>query len=403
MLQSTSILVFADNPKSFSIRLKNKAELLRENEVVKIELTSIVETYPYFDSHSFYLKENEKNIEFEIVNDPITGEKILIILLKFEPYEVKDLTFINTSDIIIEPNDRTNSYLGEKVNYEFKDKIYSVGEFIKVKSARIPADHYPHDALYQFEGPGWESEKVGYRLYLDERNRTDIFGKKINGLFLDITGKNDLISDGNESYQKMLEWGRDIFKVGNSLGIGSIGSYYNNKVTTVSETDSIYCEIYNNNLVSRVKTIHYGWDLYKKFDITTSYTIFANSRLTKVDVSLNNDIENLCTGLAKHDNTEFFVSDQKNGWNYIALWGKQTLENDNLGIAVFFNNSDLIKISEDELNYFIVLKPENKLLTYYFAAAWEQELNGIKSKDEFIKYLKDQSERLNNPIQIEFE
>jgi hypothetical protein len=402
-LLSTGILLFADNTKSFSIHLENTTELFREAEVVKIELTSLIETYPDFDFNSFYIKENEKDLEFEITHDVINGGKILFILLRFEPYEVKKLKFINSSENKTGTSDRTNAYLGEKINYEFKDSIYFGGEFIEVKSAKIPLNHFPHDALYQFEGPGWESEKVGYRLYLDERNRTDIFGKKTNGLFLDITGKIDLISDGNESYQTMQDWGRDIFKVGNSLGIGSVATYYNNEVVTVSETDSIYCETFNNKLASSVKTIHYGWELSNNLDITTTYTILANSRLTEVDVSLNNDIENLCTGLAKHDNTEFFVSDQKNNWNYIALWGKQTLENDSLGIVVFYNKTNLIKISEDELSQFIILKPDNKSLTYYFAATWEQEPTGIKSKNEFINYLNNELIRLNNPIKINFD
>jgi hypothetical protein len=110
------------------------------------------------------------------------------------------------------------------------------------------------------------------------------FGKKVNELYLDVIGKNDLVSAGNESYQKLQDWGMDIFKVGNSLGIGSIAAYYEDKVTTISETDSIYCEISDNNLVSSVKTIHYGWSLDKKYNVSTSYSIAANSRLTEVNV-----------------------------------------------------------------------------------------------------------------------
>src|SRR5699024_9483422 len=31
---------------------------------------------------------------------------------------------------------------------------------------------------YQFEGPGWENDKIGFRLYFDERNGIDIWGKQ---------------------------------------------------------------------------------------------------------------------------------------------------------------------------------------------------------------------------------
>ncbi|OGV02713.1 MAG: hypothetical protein A2330_08285, partial [Ignavibacteria bacterium RIFOXYB2_FULL_36_7] len=294
----------------------------------------------------------------------------------------------------------TQAYLGQKTGYEKKEGFFTGGYFQSVNQTKVPSGHFAHDALYQFEGPGWESEKVGYRLYLDERNRTDIFGKKISGLFLDITGKNDLVSDGNESYQKMLDWGRDIFKVGNSLGIGSIATFYNNKVVTVTEIDSTLCMIFDGNLVSEVETTHYGWNLDKKYNVTTRYSIKANSRITEVNVLPDKGIENLCTGLAKHENTEFIVSKEDKDWRYISIWGVQTLENDNLGIAVFYNKSSLVEISGDDLSHFVILKLRDKKLTYYFTAAWEQEGGGIKSKEEFLKYLDDELIKLNNPTKV---
>ena len=48
----------------------------------------------------------------------------------------------------------------------------------------------------------------------------------------------------------------------------------------------------------------------------------------------------------------------------------------------------------------IILKPENNNLTYYFTAAWEQERGGIKSKEEFLKYLDDELIKLNNTIKV---
>ena len=81
----------------------------------------------------------------------------------------------------------------------------------------------------------------------------------------------------------------------------------------------------------------------------------------------------------------------------------QTLvnENDKLGIAVFFKSDRLIEINEDELSYIVKLKPNNGNVTYYFAAAWEQEENGIKNIDEFKKYLEETLITLSNPVIVE--
>jgi hypothetical protein len=397
-----SFILFSSNllAGSFTIKVKNPLDTHRNNEIIEIGLEHLSKNFPDFDFNSFSVSEMGKGVPFEVIPGRNSHENIILILLDFLPDETKEIVFTesNQGEKI---EKRTQAYLGKKRDYELKDGFYTEGQFEEITNEMVPADHFAHDALYQFEGPGWESERVGYRLYLDDRNRTDIFGKKKPDLIIDKIGKNDLVSDGKESYQKMQDWGQDIFKVGNSLGIGSVGTYQDS-VITISETDSVFCGIINNNLISCIKTIHYGWRTNNKNinRIETLYSIAAGSRLTKVDLKLDTDIDNLCTGLAKHENTEFFKSNN-NEWGYIALWGKQTLANDNLGIAVFYNKSNLIELKEDQLSYLVLLGPEDNRLTYYFAAAWEQEQNEIKNKEKFISYLNDILNGLSHPIIVE--
>jgi len=77
-----------------------------------------------------------------------------------------------------------------KVDYDFKNGKYLGGRFQNFSRVRIPDDHTDHNALFKYEGPGWESDKVGYRLYIDWRNRIDIFGKQTNDLVLSNVGIN---------------------------------------------------------------------------------------------------------------------------------------------------------------------------------------------------------------------
>jgi len=114
----------------------------------------------------------------------------------------------------------------------------------------------------------------------------------------------------------------------------------------------------------------------------------------------------MCTGLAKHENTRFVKEQPKtpDEWGYIALWGNQSLagEDDQLGIAVIYRGSQFDRITEDDLNYVVILKPEGKLVNYYFLAAWDQEPNGIKSEGDFVKYLKETILKLDKPLVMEF-
>ncbi|MEJ2507558.1 MAG: DUF4861 family protein [Ignavibacteriaceae bacterium] len=132
-------------------------------------------------------------------------------------------------------------------------------------------------------------------------------------------------------------------------------------------------------------------------------SISKGSRLTKCNLSVSDDPDNLVTGLAKYEGTDFIKNNGKGGWSYIALYGNQTLAGpeDKLGIAVFFRSKDLIALTEDDLNYVIKLKPLNGKLNYYFCAAWDQEPDGIKNEIQFIKYLDEKIEQLDKPLIVE--
>jgi len=294
---------------------------------------------------------------------------------------------------------RTYAELAMKFDAVYKDKKFNGDQFENFTKVVVPKIHKDHDALFKYEGPGWESEKVGYRFYLDWRNATDIFGKKVNELVLHKVGTNDVIAK-DDSYHEMQEWGMDIFKVGSTLGIGSIGMMDNDKIEMVSKTDQVSCEIsFNGPLLSEVVTKYNGWLVGEnKYDLISKLSISAGSRITNVNLEINENAPNIITGLAKHNNTEFIKSSADGDWQYIALWGKQTLADDNLGIVLFFKKSDLIKQSEDEINYFVSLKPVNNNVNYAFAAAWEKEPNGIKSQEDFIKYINNEITKLNNPL-----
>src|SRR5699024_10733179 len=72
---------------------------------------------------------------------------------------------------------RTQAELSIKKGGKFENREYIGGKFENVDSLRVPDEHTDHSWFIRYEGPGWESDKVGYRFYLDWRNATDVFGK----------------------------------------------------------------------------------------------------------------------------------------------------------------------------------------------------------------------------------
>jgi hypothetical protein len=151
-----------------------------------------------------------------------------------------------------------------------------------------------------------------------------------------------------------------------------------------------------------IKTKYYGWQAGNmKTDLKSLLSIHAGSRMTRHQLYLSKEVDNICTGIVKHEMAEKIVQDSVKGkWAYFATYGKQSLANDKLGMAIFYKSDDLVQLTEDEDSHVVVLKPDNKELEYYFAAAWENEKEGIKNINQFREYLETAITLLNNPLKV---
>ncbi|MDP2301759.1 MAG: DUF4861 family protein [Ignavibacteria bacterium] len=388
---STEIL----GQESSTITVTNPTEMYLKDSFIEIDVKNLSESFSLFNvkeeiPYQIFSDNGKSKLGFVI--DLLPGQKMELNLSKQNPNVKKQFP------------PRTYAELAMKPGNIHIDGKFRGNSFQNVTKIKVPAIHKDHDALFKYEGPGWESEKVGYRFYLDWRNATDIFGKKVNELILNKVGVHDTVAK-DDSYHQMQEWGMDIFKVGSTLGIGSIGIMSDGKVNMVSKTDSIYCEIFENGPIrSKIRTNYFGWLVGdKKFNLQADLSITAGSRLTKTELLVDGNPDNIVTGLAKYKGTNFIKSHAEGEWKYIALYGNQTLvnENDKLGIALFYKSSAAISLSEDQINHIVQLKPINGKIEYYFCAAWEQEPEGIKSETEFVNYINQTLHLLNNPIKTQ--
>jgi hypothetical protein len=152
----------------------------------------------------------------------------------------------------------TQAEISHKVGGEWRPrkekpelKEYVGGTFQNVTRFTAPPEHTDHSNFVRYEGPGIESDKVAYRVYLDWRNGFDIFGKKVAAPVLQGVGQ-----DGFESYHHMSPWGMDILKVGQSLGTGAFGFWATDKVQIVSDVKNWSVAILENgSLYSGTSTV----------------------------------------------------------------------------------------------------------------------------------------------------
>ncbi|MFN3754676.1 DUF4861 family protein [Flavobacterium sp.] len=292
---------------------------------------------------------------------------------------------------------KTYAEISVKEGGKWVGQKYEGGTFKNVTSLKVPKSHWDHSFFIRYEGPGWESNKVGYRLYLDWRNAIDIFGKVTDSLVLSKVGQ-----DGFESYHHMSSWGMDILKAGKALGIGSIGRFSGNEVLHFKEVDSTFAKVENGTKSSSVTVTYNGWKTAEdKIDLVSKLSIAPNERHTKHTIKASKKIKGICTGMVKFKDVELVKKESKNKkWAYIATYDKQTLVPDNLGMAIFYKVATVEAQPESQYDHLLVFKPTKKEVTFYFLGAWEQEKDGIKTKEEFYQYLDQKLAELNQTNKI---
>jgi len=274
-------------------------------------------------------------------------------------------------------------------------KAYSGGHFENVEQLTPPQHYTDHSNWIRYEGPGIESDKVAYRVYLDWRNGFDIFGKTSNEPVLQKIGQ-----DGYESYHHRQDWGMDILKVGESLGAGGFGYWNGQKVEGIEQAEQRSATITNNGPIVSSFNIHYknARIADAPVDINAHITMVNGSRLAHNHIRLSEAVPNLAIGVVKHKDTQFIrgsLDIPGDSYTYIGSWGKQSLNNDHLGMAVIFQKRDFNKTVDDKNSYTAVMRARGNELSYYFVAAWEGEHGvGIANEADFISYLEQETEKL---------
>lgn len=389
-----------DFPETVRIKIVNPTSQPRNNVLILVR-ESDLQKQRDFNARNFIVLDNGNEIASQYVDNHRDVKGVAFVLDELKPDESREVMIRYNKKGFSNHQypKRTQAELSHKVNGQWKNREYIGGQFKNVNYLRVPPEHKDHSWFIRYEGPGWESDKVGYRFYLDQRNATDVFGKKVPDIVLQNAGQ-----DGFDSYHEMQDWGMDVMKVGKSLGVGSIGILHQKKAVRIEKTDSVTCEITENGvLFSAIETNYYGWTLGEmKTNLRSQISIHAGSRLTHQRISLTGNPENICTGIVKDPAAKLLINKgSRDGWGYIATFGKQSLNSDNLGLAVFFKAKDLIEISEDEFSHIIALKPDQRKLEYFFLGAWEKEQDGIQSEDEFLQYLDRTVNELGQPAQVE--
>ena len=250
---------------------------------------------------------------------------------------------------------------------------------------------YPHRTKAKFttryEGMGWESEVAAWRLYFDARNAIDLFGKRRPGLYLDLFGTPEY------DYHEESPYGRDIYKIGEALGIGAVGAVVDGKVVKVADVAERRQRVISSGPVRSIVELQYlGWKVGgRSFDLVSRITQWAGERGFVHQVTTKNgDGITLVTGLPRKPGVEEMGAEMgaeasaDKTVTLISTWGHQVLKtgaqaadslpDQNLGLVVVLPHSpEQTGLPDNPANHLARLALKDGSAWWYVAAAWDQE------------------------------
>lgn len=295
---------------------------------------------------------------------------------------------------------RAHAEISRRIGGAWKGRIYEGGEFVPVTDVSLPGQLGDHNQYFRYEGPGWESDKVGFRLYLDHRNAIDIFGKRVPSIILPEVGQ-----DGYDSYHEPAPWGMDILKVGEALGPGGFGEWDGTSAHRVAVTDATRLRIVEDGPLQASFRIDYtGWQTSAgKRDLPVKVSIAAGQYLSRLSLGNAREGSPLVTGLPRHPEAAVHHGPTDipgYSWTWLATYGRQSLDGQQLGLVVFVRRTYLEAFTRDEANELVVFRRKDGELAYHIGAVWEGRSEMAATEPAFLDFVRETAERLNRQPRV---
>lgn len=359
------------------VTVSNPIELNRPNETIAIPWNALKQYLPTLDSTNVLVLDAKTNNELvtQVMNDDRTNA----------PQELIFQSSIGSKEV--------KQFIVQAVKRERKI-------ITSLTDARF---------MVPREDVAWENDRIAHRMYgpalaKESNNGIDVWTKRVRYLIVEKWYHDDeLPGSARLPYHIDRGEGADFYDVGRSLGDGSCALY---------ENDSLY----QPGVFETHKILSTG-PIRAKFEVTYKPVIFhgrkisevkrisldAGSNLNKIEVTYRCDSVTekvpFAVGNVKRKGVLSYKDSER---KCVSLWGatNDNAENGALGTGIVMPKEYFFGIKEDNKHVLILgTIALNKTATYFAGAGWTRS-GDFHSADDWNKYLKEYSERLEAPLQI---
>lgn len=387
--------------KTIRIGLANTLNVKRSDVPVVISLKDIP-----FNVVDAVVKDGDREVPSQIDDlDRNLRNDELAFVIDMEAKGKKTLTVELYSDKQTERNYPRRTY-GDMIVRDFKTKKKNkFPGYIHSLSAPEGVDVFH---LLHHHGADFESELVAYRVYFDERQTYDLYGKYNKQLELQTS---QFYPDDE---QLAAGYGDDVLWAGQTVGLGALRGWDGQKPTMVSPVKSRGQRMVASGPVRTiVELTDEGWQLGgQTFNLRQNVIIYAGHRDCEVQVYQDTPAEGVQFATGVINLNEKMYSDHKGlvgdwGGNWPngakdSIAGKPKIV---VGLAV--NVPEKYVISEpanqkDQFLYTLGMKGSDRL-TYNMAFTCDKETFGFKDAKEWFAWMKQWKKELDNPVKVTVE
>lgn len=252
-------------------------------------------------------------------------------------------------------------------------------------------------------GAAFESELVAYRIYFNEKQTTDLYGKFHKGLELE----ESQFYPTDEQLKR--GFGDDVIKVNSSCGAGTLRGWDGTQSTLIKPVAVRGQRILASGPVRTIVDAEVkGWQYQnKELNMINRYTLYAGHRDAQVDVLFDAplDKEVFCTGVQNITGHADMFSDH-NG--LVASWGTDWPVNDTVkykketvGLATYIPKKYVVKETSDKENFlYTISAPGKSSFRYYTSFTSCKETFGYPDKEKWCAYVQEWKKALEQPVKI---
>lgn len=387
--------------KTITVRLSNPLGVDRTDVPVVVSLNDIpfnvVDAVVMCDgkevpSQIDDLDRNLRNDELAFVTDiKAKGKKTLTVELYSEKQADRNYVRRTYGDLIMRDNKA-------KVKNGFRSYIHSL-------SAPEGVDVFH---LVHHHGADFESELTAFRVYFDERQTFDLYGKRKKQLELE---KSQFYPDDKQLADG---YGDDVLWAGQTVGLGALRGWNGEKPTMVTPVKSRGQRIVASGPVRTiVELTDEGWQLNgETFNMRQNVIIYAGHRDAEIHAWLDTPAPGakFCTGVINlydkmYTDHKGLVGDWGGNWPNGAkdsIAGKPKIV---VGLAVCVPQKYVVSepATEKDQYLYVMDTAGGNYLTYNMAFTCDKETFGYKDAKEWFAWMKQWKKELDNPVRVDVE